>query len=120
MKKMLFALLLFALPALAQTADSTCTVATTVGAASVQVAAATLPSLRHYLLVQNTGAVDVYCAVATNNAATTTNGLRVPANGGNWEMVPFMNPNGVIANLPVGDVSCITAGGSTTVITCQW
>ena len=119
MKKLLLAFALLASPAFAQQSQL-CTVATQVGSSSVQCVPATSPDLRHYLLVQNTGTVDVYCAVNSNNQATTSNGVRIPANGGNWEIVPFMNPNGVIASLPVGDVSCVTAGGTTTVVTCQW
>jgi hypothetical protein len=72
---------------------------------------------RDYLMIQCTGANACYCCLGTNNNCGTTNGTLLGANGGSWTLTPQRRANGILIPVPIADVSCVTAGGASNVVT---
>lgn len=63
---------------------------------------------RKYLVIQNDGTVDVY--IKAGAAAVANQGIRIPANGGAYEM------SNALKNLDTRAINGITASGTATVL----
>jgi len=118
MKTLLLALLLILLPVLAQaTPECTGTTHTITTASTAVLAASDVPGGRQRLLIQNTGAVEVFCTIGAT--ATATNGFLLGRSEA-WSEVSTQGPNGVLTPIPSGAVNCITASSTSTVVACDW
>lgn len=78
---------------------------------------------RHYMLLQCTGGNTCYCAIGTNgagtaNAGASTDGMQIGASGQSWTSGAY--PGGQTVQIPLGDVCCITASGSSEIVACDW
>ncbi len=123
----LFALMV-ALPAFAQNRTGVCTTQVTLNTstASQVFPFQDVSGGRHYFLIQCNGANTCSCAMATGASAsgppgvTATNGILMNGSGGttpagSWTMVAAPG-----ISIPVGETDCISVGGASSVVACDW
>lgn len=118
MKKLFLALFLCCF-ARAAFADS-CTSSVAVTTASTQVLPASdVSGGRHFLLIQNIGGDDAYCAIGT--AASTTSGFKLATTGaGSILLQSYTAPNGIVIGVPSAALNCAAAATSTTITVCDY
>lgn len=98
----------------------TCTGTTNVSSTSTTVLASSdVIGGRNYLLIQNIGATDVFCAIG--ETATTSKGFKLLSLGsGSLVFLSVAGPNGAVKAVPSGAVNCITASSTTNVSVCDY
>lgn len=117
--KRLFLALIFCCAARVAFAD-TCSGSVSITTASTQVLPASdVVGGRHFLLVQNIGGDDAYCALGT--AASTTSGFKLATTGaGSLLLQSYTAPNGVVIGVPTVELNCAAASTSTVITVCDY
>lgn len=100
-------------------ADS-CTSSISITTASTQILPASdVVGGRHFLLVQNIGGDDAYCALGTS--ASTTSGFKLATTGaGSLLLQSYTAPNGVVIGVPTAQLNCAAAATSTVITVCDY
>lgn len=112
----LAALLLISANAFADTCTGTVNVTS---ASTTVLPASDVVGGRHFLLIQNIGAVDANCAIG--ETATTSKGFVLKATGnGSVLFQATQGANGVFIAGPNGAVNCITASSTTNISVCDY
>lgn len=119
MKNLILAFI-FTLALVGYAQADTCTGTVNVTTASTNIVAASdVSGGRHYLLLQNIGAVDVQCTIG--ETATTSKGFILSAVGhGSILFSSAQGPNGVFISVPNQAVNCITGSSTSNVSICDY
>jgi hypothetical protein len=109
-------LITYSVPAFADT----CTASVSVTTASTKVLDGNdVMGGRHYLLVQNIGAQNVFCTIG--ETATTSKGFLLETTGhGSLLFQAFLGSNGVSYTVPTQQVNCIAAASTSIVSVCDY